>query len=90
MKNNKKQSKTKLLNLSQSVLNVFKKDANKDLNYKQVCAALGISDTSARNQVIKKIHALKSTGKIEEIDRGSYKLVKAIDYYRILEYFQCL
>ncbi len=81
MKNNKKQPKAKLLNLSQSVLNVFKKDANKDFNYKQVCAALGIADTSGRNQVIKKMHALKSTGKIEEIDRGSYKLVKAIDYY---------
>lgn len=81
MKKNKKQSKVKLLNLSQSVLNVFKKDANKDFNYKQICAALGIADTSGRNQVIKKIHAFKATGKIEETDRGSYKLVKAIDYY---------
>lgn len=81
MKKKNKPTKTKLLNLSQSVVNVLKKDANKTFNYKQVCAALGITDTSGRNQVIKKLHSLKSTGKIEEANRGGYKLVKAIDYY---------
>jgi ribonuclease R/exosome complex exonuclease DIS3/RRP44 len=81
MKKKNKPTKTKLLNLSQSVVNVLKKDPNKTFNYKQVCAALGITDTSGRNQVIKKLHSLKSTGKIEEVDRGGYKLVKAIDYY---------
>jgi ribonuclease R/exosome complex exonuclease DIS3/RRP44 len=81
MKNNKKQIKTKFLNLSQSIMNVLKKDANKTFNYKDVCTALGITDTSGRNQVIKKLQTLKATGKIEEIEHGGYKLIKAIDYY---------
>lgn len=80
-KNNKKDPKTKFENLSQSVISVLKKDANKTFNYKQVCAVLSIVDTSGRNQVIKKLHALKASGKIEEVDRGTYKMIKAIDYY---------
>jgi ribonuclease R/exosome complex exonuclease DIS3/RRP44 len=81
--NNKKKTKvkTKFSNLSQSVLNAVKQDPNKSYNYKQICAQLNITDTSGRNQVIKKLHQLKSKGKIEEIERGKFKIIKAIDYY---------
>lgn len=81
--NNKKKSnvKTKFSNLSQSVLNAVKQDPSKSYNYKQICAQLNITDTSGRNQVIKKLHQLKSKGKIEEIERGKFKIIKAIDYY---------
>ncbi|MEN8816553.1 MAG: ribonuclease R [Nonlabens sp.] len=77
----KRSSKTKFSNLSQSVLNTIKQDPNKTYNYKQICAQLNITDSSGRNQVIKKLHLLKSKGKIEEIDRGKFKMIKAIDYY---------
>ncbi|MEO9952250.1 ribonuclease R [Nonlabens sp.] len=80
-KKKKRSSKTKFQNLSQSVLSAIKQDPNKSYNYKQICAHLGISDSSGRNQVIKKLHQLKSKGKIEEIDRGKFKIIKAIDYY---------
>ncbi len=82
MKNKKKKSgKTKFQNLSQSIINVLKNDPDKTFNYKQVCAKLQITDASTRNQVIKKLHLLKSKGKLEEIDRGKFKFIKAIDYY---------
>lgn len=80
-KKKKRSSKTKFPNLSQSVLNTIKQDPNKTYNYKQICAQLNITDSSGRNQVIKKLHLLKSKGKIEEIDRGKFKMIKAIDYY---------
>lgn len=80
-KKKNRKSKTKFKNLSQSVLNVLKQEPNKNFNYKQVCGKLSITDSSGRNQVIKKLHQLKSKGKIEEVDRGKYKIIKAIDYY---------
>ncbi|AGC76535.1 ribonuclease R/exosome complex exonuclease DIS3/RRP44 [Nonlabens dokdonensis] len=80
-KKKNRNSKTKFPNLSQSVLNAIKQDPNKSFNYKQICASLGITDSSGRNQVIKKLHQLKSKGKIEEVDRGKFKIIKAIDYY---------
>ena len=80
-KKKNRKTKTKFKNLSQSVLNVLKQDPNKNFNYKQVCSKLSITDSSGRNQVIKKLHQLKSKGKIEEVDRGKYKIIKAIDYY---------
>lgn len=78
---NKKQTKAKFQNLTQSIINVFKADPDNELNYKQICAKLNIRDTSTRNQVIKKLHQLKSKAKIEEVDRGKFKLIKAIDHY---------
>ncbi|ARN78492.1 ribonuclease R [Nonlabens spongiae] len=80
-KKKNRKSKTKFKNLSQSVLNVLKQDPNKNFNYKQVCGKLSITDSSGRNQVIKKLHQLKAKGKIEEVDRGKFKIIKAIDYY---------
>lgn len=80
-KKKNKGSKTKFPNLTQSVLNVLKTDADKSFNYKQICSKLGISDTSGRNQVIKRLHQLKGKEKIEETDRGKFKIIKAIDYY---------
>jgi len=80
-KKKKRNSKTKIQNLTQSVLNILKSEPNKNFNYKQICTKLGITDSSGRNQVIKKLHQLKAKGKIEEIDRGKFKMIKAIDYY---------
>jgi len=80
-KKKKRNSKTKFQNLTQSILNVLKQEPNKNFNYKQVCAKLSITDASTRNQVIKKLHQLKSKGQIEELDRGKFKIIKAIDYY---------
>ncbi|MGB5982545.1 MAG: ribonuclease R [Nonlabens sp.] len=80
-KKKNRKSKTKFPNLSQSVLNILKQESNKDFNYKQICSKLSINDSSGRNQVIKKLHLLKSKGKIEEVSRGKFKIIKAIDYY---------
>ncbi len=79
--NDNKPSKAKFQNLTQSIINAFKDDENSPLNYKQICAKLNIRDSSGRNQVIKKLHQLKSKGKIEEVERGKFTMIKAIDHY---------
>jgi ribonuclease R/exosome complex exonuclease DIS3/RRP44 len=82
MKNKKnRKSKTKFPNLTESILGILRQEPNKDFNYKQICGKLQITDASGRNQVIKKLHLLKSKAKIEEVDRGKFKIIKAIDYY---------
>jgi ribonuclease R/exosome complex exonuclease DIS3/RRP44 len=80
-KNNKNSSNSKFSNLSQLVLDTIKQDPNKTYNYKQICAHLSITDSSGRNHVIKQLHQLKSKGKIEETDRGKFKIIRGIDYY---------
>jgi ribonuclease R/exosome complex exonuclease DIS3/RRP44 len=80
-KDNNRKSKTKFPNLSQSILNVLRAEPSKDFNYKQVCSKLSIADSSGRNQVIKKLHLLKTKGNVEEVDRGKFKIIKAIDYF---------
>ncbi|MFT5892841.1 MAG: ribonuclease R [Dokdonia sp.] len=80
-KNNKNTSNTKFSDLSQSVLDTIKQDPNKTYNYKQICSHLSITDSSGRNHVIKQLHQLKSKGKIEETDRGKFKIIKGRDYY---------
>lgn len=77
----KKKKKKKYQNLLQTVLNILKNEPNKTFNYKQVCSKLNITDSSGRNQVIKRLHKLKGKGKIEEVDRGKFRFIKAIEYF---------
>ena len=67
--------------LTRKVIGVFSKEADKILNYKQICAKLDINDSDGRNQVIKKMEDLKSQGKLEEVDRGKYILNQTKNYH---------
>ncbi|WP_310994269.1 ribonuclease R [Aequorivita marina] len=81
-KNKKKRKKNnKIQNLSQTILNLLRKDHSKSFNYKQIAAKLQLDDTSSRNQIIKKLKKLKDKGKIQEIDRGKYILTPSKNYY---------
>ena len=67
--------------LTRKILGIFNKEADKILNYKQVCSKLKIDDADGRGQVIKKIEALKSQGKLEEVDRGKYIVNQDKNYH---------
>ena len=67
--------------LTRKVIGVFSREADKILNYKQICAKLDINDSDGRNQVIKKMEDLKSQGKLEEVDRGKYILNQTKNYH---------
>jgi len=80
-KKKRKPSHNRVANLQQTILSLLKKDRNTAYNYKQIGAKLNITDASGRNQIIKKLAALKQSGDIEEIDRGKYKVVNNTEYY---------
>ncbi|WP_046755263.1 ribonuclease R [Kordia jejudonensis] len=81
MTRKKKKKSHKIPNLTDAILQIFKKSSNKIFNYKQIAAKLEINDTSGRNQIIKTIKKLKAKQKIEEVERGKYKVVGATEYF---------
>ncbi|MGO3182999.1 MAG: ribonuclease R [Aequorivita sp.] len=81
MPKNKRKNKNKIENLSQTILNILRKDHSKSFNYKQIAAKLQLDDPSSRNQIIKKLKDLQGKGSIQEIDRGKYILTPSQNYY---------
>lgn len=80
-KKTRKPSHNRVANLSDTILSILKKDRNNAYNYKQIASKLNITDASGRNQIIKKLAALKQKGDIEEIDRGKFKAINNTEYY---------
>jgi len=81
MARKKKKKSHKIPNLTDAILQIFKKSSNKVYNYKQIAAKLSITDTSGRNQIIKTLKKLKAKQKIEEVDRGKYRVIGSTEYY---------
>ncbi len=81
MPKNKKRKNQKIDNLSESILNILRKDHSKAYNYKQIAAIIGVDDPSSRNQITKKLKQLTQNGTIQEIDRGKYILTPSQNYY---------
>jgi ribonuclease R/exosome complex exonuclease DIS3/RRP44 len=81
MPKHKKRKKQKIENLSQSILNILRKDHSKPYNYKQIAAKLDVDDPSSRNQITKKLKQLTAKGTIQEIERGKYILTPSQNYY---------
>ncbi|MDA0177957.1 ribonuclease R [Mesoflavibacter profundi] len=80
-KNKRKPSHNKISNLTETILNILRKERNKTFNYKQIAAKLGVNDASSRNQIIKKLAQLKAKQEIEEVDRGKFKAVVNTEYH---------
>ncbi|WP_046743446.1 ribonuclease R [Kordia zhangzhouensis] len=81
MTRKKKKKSHKIPNLTDAIFQIFKKSSNKIYNYKQIAAKLNINDTSGRNQIIKTLKKLKAKQKIEEVDRGKYRVIGSTEYY---------
>lgn len=77
----KRKSSGKISNLTNTILNILKKERNQSFNYKQIAAKLGVNDASSRNQIIKKLHALAAKKEIIEEERGKYKAVITTEYH---------
>ena len=60
MARKKKKKSHKIPNLTDAILQIFKKSSKKVYNYKQIAAILNIRDTSGRNQIIKTLKKLKA------------------------------
>lgn len=67
--------------LTQKITKILNQSPDKSFNYRQICAKLEITDTNGKNQIIQKLEALKSQKKIEETERGKYKMAAISKYY---------
>src|SRR5690606_4028843 len=79
-KRNGKPSPKKEKDFSRKIYKILAKDPNKSFNYKQIAAALELNDTKSRNDIIKELKYLASKEKIEETDRGKYRVLSKADY----------
>jgi len=74
MPRKKKTSKNNIPNLSEKLVKIFQKQHKKNFNYRQLSTKLGVDDANSRNQIIKKLRQLQLKGKIEEVERGRFKI----------------
>ena len=79
-KKNGKPSAKKEKDFSRKIFKILSKDPNKSFNYKQIAAALELNDTQSRNEIIKELKYLASKEKIEETERGKYRVIAKADY----------
>ena len=66
--------KKQQIDLERKITKVFLKNPNKELNYKQISAALNVKDTKGRNEIIKSITKMHNKKKLNSPARGRYTL----------------
>jgi ribonuclease R/exosome complex exonuclease DIS3/RRP44 len=67
--------------LTENVLKIFNQNSSQSFNYKQIASKLRIEDANGKQQIIQKIASLKEQGKLEETDRGKFKIIQNDNYY---------
>jgi ribonuclease R/exosome complex exonuclease DIS3/RRP44 len=80
-KNIHKKKGNVIKNLTSKILKLLNQDTSKFFNYRQIAAKLEITDAVGRNQIIKKLEALKLEKKVEEVERGKFKFLAQTKYY---------
>jgi ribonuclease R/exosome complex exonuclease DIS3/RRP44 len=81
-RNNKYKRKGRVIkDLTKKILQELNKAPNSIFNYKQLSAALNITDTHGRQQVIQKLEDLKIQQKVEEINHGKFRIIPLSKYH---------
>ena len=80
MSKSKKKGNKPNSDLTQKIIGTLREAVSQPLNYKQIASKLEISDTRTRNVLIKTLHSLARVKKIQEVERGKYKLVQEARY----------
>ena len=81
MKKKKKSQNARKSNLTNSklfdlLLNIFKENCNKKLNYKQISKRLEIKEMGVKVQMIDVMNEMAKSGIIEEVQRGAYRIIE--------------
>ena len=67
--------------LTKKILKILNQSPSNSYNYKQLSSKLEITDAAGRNQIIQKLEELKGQKKVEESERGKFKIAPASKYY---------
>jgi len=79
-KKNGKPSGKKEKDFSARIFKILSKNPNKSFNYKQIAAVLELNDAKSRNEIIRELQYLASKEKIEETEKGKYRVLAKADY----------
>lgn len=74
-KRNKKAKNHRKNEITKGIFTVLEKEPNKSFNYKQIAAKINITDAQDRNTLIKRLTQLKEKKRIQEVDRGQFKVL---------------
>ena len=80
-KKNYKKKGNVVKDLTRKILRVLNQAPSKSFNYKQISSKLDLTDANGRNQIIQKLEELKGQQKVEEVDRGKFKIIPLDKYY---------
>lgn len=80
-KRNKKAKNHRKNEITKGIFTVLEKEPNKSLNYKQIAAKINITDAQDRNTLIKRLTQLKEKKRIQEVDRGQFKVLENTKTY---------
>ncbi|WP_405411613.1 ribonuclease R [Maribacter sp. Asnod1-A12] len=75
-KKNKKAKNHRKNEITRGIFTVLEKEPNKSFNYKQIAAKINVTDAQDRNTLIKRLNELKEKKRIQEIDRGQFKVLE--------------
>lgn len=81
-KTNKNKGSGKTEDFTNRILRVLRKDPERAFNHKQIAAKIGVDDPGSRNKIVRNLAQLAAKKKIEESERGKFKLLGTDDYYR--------
>ncbi|SNR52105.1 ribonuclease R [Lutibacter flavus] len=80
-KSNYKKKGNVIKDLTRKILKLLNQNSSSSFNYKQIAAKLNITDANGRNQIIQKLEELKGQKKVEEADRGKFRVLPMDKYY---------
>jgi ribonuclease R/exosome complex exonuclease DIS3/RRP44 len=67
--------------LTRKILQILNQSSNQSFNYRQIAAKLEIEDANGKNQILQKLEALKAQQKLEEVERGKFKIIQLDKYF---------
>lgn len=77
-KKNKKTRNHRKNEITKGIFTILEKEPNKNFNYKQLAAKMGITDAHDRNALIQRLVQLKETKRIHEVERGQYQALENV------------
>jgi len=77
----KKRGFYKNKDLASKILKFLNKNSQQSFNYKQIAAAIDVLNGNGKQQIIKKLEELKYNKRIEETERGKYKIIQNEHYH---------
>lgn len=80
-KRNKKANNHRKNEITKGIFTVLEKEPTKNFNYKQIAAKINVTETQDRNLLIKRLTELKEKKRIQEVERGQYKVLENTKTY---------